>query len=351
MKSKIKYLWSVLALMAVVAVFPSCSKKKPIDNVSGKVVKVINGNTIKLDNGLTVHLLGVPANTQTENYLKTTVLHNTVTLTSDKKSAKPKAYKKSSDQVWAYVKVKEGNKVIPVNGTMIRNKICAVNVNFVGDSLQKFKEVTPLPDKMAWEALKAKMVPASFMIRARDYENSWLGTGFFISENGLALTNEHVLGNKVVDGYVSLPNADGRIDGTRNRGIVKLLYVDPDLDYTIFQVQLDPGEKVPCLEVANMQAVVPDEVGVVGNPLGLDALFTQGTVSQIFNEAGKIAVTADITSGNSGGPICNRRGQVVGISQSVARTEAGEAPKFGVDIMRVRQVLDNHSDIPTYAGK
>lgn len=331
----------------------SCrGKKKQIDKVNNaKVIQVINGNTVKLNNGLTVHLLGIPANTQTENYLKSTALNKTVSLTSDKSSSKPKIYKRSSDEVWAYMKVKEDNKVIPLNGTMIRNKICEVNTDFLGDSIQKFKEINPLPPIMDYPALKAKMVPATFMIRAHDNRQSWLGTGFFISENGLALTNEHVLGEGVVDGYVSLPNSDGRIDGTRNRGIIKLIYSDPRLDYTIFQVQLDPGETVPYLELAAQQTVVPDEIAIVGNPLGFDALFTIGNVSQIFDEVGKIGVTADITTGNSGGPICNRRGQVVGISQSVAVSEAGDAPKFGVDIMRVRRVLDNHSDIPTYAGK
>jgi len=330
----------------------SCgSKSKPIDKVEGKVIKVKNGNTIVLDNGLTVHLLGIPANTQTENYLKTKVLHERVTLTSDQRSSKPTTYKSSKDNVWAYVKVKKDGKVYPVNGDMIRQRICEVDKKFLGDSLKSYIAQDPLPPMMDYPALKTKMLPASFMIRAANTEKLWLGTGFFISPNGLALTNNHVFNGSEVMGFVSMPNGDGRIDGQRNRSIKNVLYTDPNLDYTIFQVNLNPGEDVPYLEIAKQQAVVPDQIGIIGNPLGYDALFTTGTVSQIFDEVGKIGVTADITSGNSGGPICNMRGLVVGISQSVAVSEAGDAPKFGVDIMRVRKVLDSHSDIPTYGGK
>lgn len=351
--SRNRYLPAVYAFIAVFAciAFVGCGKSaKSIDTVTAKVIKVKNGNTIELDNGLTVHLLGVKNNAQTENYLKTVALHKTITLKADQKSAKAKSYKKSNDQVWAYAMLKDDGKVIPLNGTMIRQGISEVDRQFVGDSLKAFLEEKPLPDKMDYPALKAKMLPATFMILAADGSQQWHGTGFYISENGLALTNNHVLNLDVAQALVSMPNSNGRIDGTRNRGITKILYTDPELDYTIFQVTLDPGEKVPYLPVTRQQAVVPEEIGVLGNPLNDDAMFTTGTVSQIFDERGKIGVTADIAPGNSGGPICDMRGQVVGIAQSVA-VSVGAPPKYGVDIMRVREVLNNHSDIPTYAGK
>lgn len=353
---KLNKLFVLLAGLAVifcvfVGTYGCGSGDKKIDGVTGKVVKVVNGNTIVLDNGLTVHLLGIPDNAQTENYLKTMVLNKKVTLKADQKSSKKKEYSRHNDNVWAYVTLKADGKSVALNGQMIRQHICSAQTSFVGDSLKVFTDVPDLPDLMDYPALKAKMMPATFMIRASDSEKTWLGTGFFISPMGLALTNNHVFSGNETMAYISMPNSEGRIDGQRNRGILKLLYTDPRLDFSIFQVNLDPGEKVPCLDVAGIQAVVPDEIGVLGNPLGLDAVFTTGTVSQIFNEQGKIGITADITSGNSGGPICNKRGQVVGIAQSVAVTEAGDAPKFGVDIMRVRKVLDAHSDIQTYAGK
>lgn len=344
--------WVFTILLTMALGLGACgSKERKIDNVRSKVINIKNGNTIELANGLTVHLLGVSDNAQSQDYLKTKVLNREVSLKADQSSSKKKSYKRAKDHVWAYVTLRADGKAIPLNGQMIREKICKVNTSFLGDSLNAFTKIPDLPSMMDYPALKAKTVPATFMVRAGNEEATWLGTGFFISPNGLALTNNHVLSGSEVMAYVSMPNSEGRIDGTRNRRISKLIYTDPNLDYSIFQVSLDPGETVPCLEVASTQAVVPDEIGVVGNPLGFDALFTTGTVSQIFKEAGKIGVTADITSGNSGGPICNKRGQVIGISQSVAVAEAGDAPKFGVDIMHVRKVLDSHSDIPTYAGK
>ena len=96
-------------------------------------------------------------------------------------------------------------------------------------------------------------------------------------------------------------------------------------------------------------------MGIVGNPQGLLATFTTGAVTNYHEELGKIQVDASMTQGNSGGPICNFQGEVVGIAQSVLGngdgTNATGNINFGTDIMIVRKALNELKDVKTYGGK
>lgn len=126
-------------------------------------------------------------------------------------------------------------------------------------------------------------------------------------------------------------------------------------DWCIFVVSLDPGEKSHYLKLARLRPERGVDVGVVGNPKGLLATYTTGQVTNIHEEAGKIQIDASMTQGNSGGPICNFNGEVVGIAQSVAGNPDGSNAtgnlNFGTDIMIVRNALDQLKDVKTYGGK
>ena len=134
------------------------------------------------------------------------------------------------------------------------------------------------------------------------------GSGFFVGP-GRVVTNLHV-----VDGahHVEIRTFDGK---GKTYPVEGLASVDEDGDLAILGVQM-PLERSRVLEVA---AAVPEEgerVFVIGNPLRLEGSVSDGIVSAIREvpSLGRIVqITAPISHGNSGSPVFNMRGQVVGV--------------------------------------
>ena len=135
------------------------------------------------------------------------------------------------------------------------------------------------------------------------------GTGFFITATGVIATNAHLArGEEAL--LATLPN------GTQLEA--KIVYVDPDLDIALAKT---PGEGFPHLPLAGAVTVRQGEsVLAIGNP-GDAMLFsvTKGIVSAIgrFDAAGPgtwIQTDAPINPGNTGGPLLNSRGEVIGIN-------------------------------------
>ena len=358
--------------VAVVAVFLLMPGKKHLINEEvGEVQRVIDGNTIQLNNGLKVELLGIDKTDKSRNYLQQNLVNKRVRLTAD--SHEPQYYKDAgTETVRAYVNTDNLN----VNGYMLLNKQYAeLESNYCSDSLEAFRSYIapskpdPDPDypknpKKTYELLDGvklskKITGSTFLIVGVRDLGTVIGTGFFINENGLALTNYHVLnGNNLRDNFrVFLSDEEGHITGDRDRYIKREVIHDNKLDYTIFYVDLDPGETVPYLDLARERPERGTEVAVVGNP-GTDsglhlATVTFGHISNLPNE-GEIQFDASITHGNSGGPVCDYYGRVVGITKSTALDDGRQSAaniNFGVDILKVREVLDGLQDIQTYGGK
>jgi Flp pilus assembly protein TadD len=134
------------------------------------------------------------------------------------------------------------------------------------------------------------------------------GSGFFIRP-GRVVTNLHV-----VEGahHAEVRTFDGK---GKTYAVAGLSDVDEDGDLAVLDVQM-PAERSRVLELA---AVVPEEgerVFVIGNPLRLEGSVSDGIVSAIREvpSLGRIVqITAPISHGNSGSPVFNMRGQVVGV--------------------------------------
>ena len=170
------------------------------------------------------------------------------------------------------------------------------------------------------------------------------GTGFIVDEAGYILTNSHV----VNDGdyiKVSVLLYDGReVEGT-------VLWNDPTLDLAIIKIDAD-GLKAA--ELGNSDDVkVGSYAAALGNPLGLQFKFSmsQGIISgldrtiEVSSDSssssttmeGLIQTDATINSGNSGGPLLNSKGQVVGINS--ARAAQGEAMGFAIPINIAKPIV------------
>jgi S1-C subfamily serine protease len=145
------------------------------------------------------------------------------------------------------------------------------------------------------------------------------GSGVVIRPDGLVLTNDHV-----IDGKRSYTVRLG--DGSSFRA--KLLGTDPYGDLAALQLELKDGQTVPHLELGDSDSLaVGDETLAVGNPFGLGVLdqaptFTSGIVSAVNHTQGTytecIVTDTEVNPGNSGGPLIDMSGRVVGINGQIS---------------------------------
>jgi S1-C subfamily serine protease len=146
-----------------------------------------------------------------------------------------------------------------------------------------------------------------------------LGSGTIIDTNGDILTSLHV-----VDGAKSIQLTFA--DGTQSSAIV--VTTQPDIDIAVLKANNPPAEIIPAV-LGNPNAMqVGDDAYVVGNPFGLYSSMSAGVISG-FNRTfqpinsnltlkGLIQIDAAVNPGNSGGPLLNRAGQVVGVVEGIA---------------------------------
>ncbi len=143
-----------------------------------------------------------------------------------------------------------------------------------------------------------------------------LGAGVIINADGAILTAFHV-----IDGAESISLTFA--DGTKANGSVQT--ADPDNDIAVLVADTNPEIIVPAVLGGGTQ--IGDEVYAVGNPLGLIGSMSSGVVSGLNRSIpiddtrsldGLIQFDAAANPGNSGGPLLNRDGQVVGIVSALA---------------------------------
>jgi S1-C subfamily serine protease len=157
-----------------------------------------------------------------------------------------------------------------------------------------------------------------------------LGSGFVIDKAGHIATNFHVVeGAETVE--VSFSNRDSvkaRVVGT-----------DPSTDIAVLEVNVDAGALTP-LDLGDSDRLqVGDSVVAIGNPFGLERSVTAGIVSALhrpltapndFTIDDVIQTDAAINSGNSGGPLIDARGRVVGVNSAIATGNTGAQGNIGI---------------------
>ncbi len=160
-------------------------------------------------------------------------------------------------------------------------------------------------------------------IRAVTAEGQDSGTGIVLNDSGLILTNNHV-----VNEATTLAVSPGRSPGVSRTAT--LVGADPDSDLALIKV--DPsGLGLKPLKLADSGTLeVGDPVYAIGNPYGLDETLTRGIVSALGREiaapdgatiAGTIQTDAALNPGNSGGPLIDVHGEVVGIDSQIASAQ------------------------------
>jgi S1-C subfamily serine protease len=149
-----------------------------------------------------------------------------------------------------------------------------------------------------------------------DHDDLGLGTGVIVNRDGSILTAFHV-----VDGATSIRVSF--FDGTRSKA--RILSSEPDNDTAVLVAERLPEVIVPA--VLGSRVEVGEETYAVGHPLGYVDSLSSGVISGLGRTArakdgktlsGLIQFDAAVNPGNSGGPLLNRRGQVIGIVTALA---------------------------------
>jgi serine protease Do len=162
------------------------------------------------------------------------------------------------------------------------------------------------------------------------------GSGVIIREDGVIVTNNHVVGEDATE-------ADIRLSDKSNM-IARVIGRDKETDIAVLKIESD--RKFPAAHFGDSNALkVGQWVLAVGNPMGLDRTVTLGVVSGIGRERlnlsryeNFIQTDAAINPGNSGGPLFNLRGEVVGINTAIIHMAQGIG--FSIPADMVSRVVD-----------
>ena len=256
------------------------------------------------------------------------------------------------------------------NKTIAAVIVCTLCSGFIGsgvtylalkDNLKETKTINVNPSKFDTksEALSAteaynKVAPAAVVVSTKSVTQGYfmqtqevegIGSGFIINEEGYILTNYHVVkGAQEIS--VTLSN-----DVTTTAQIVNY---DENQDVAMIKIT-DESVKIPAtVELGDSDSLQPgEEVIAIGTPLSteLSSTVTKGIISatsrSVAVESGVtmnlIQTDAAINAGNSGGPLVNTKGEVVGINSSKISGEAVEGIGFSIPINDIKDTIESLS--------
>ena len=193
----------------------------------------------------------------------------------------------------------------------------------------------------AYQSLAEKALPAVLSVNARRGDRGWAisrGSGVLVQPDGIAVTNNHVV-------------ADARSiwvefeDGTRKDA--RLIGVDPESDLAVLSLD---GSRLPYLPLSpDPTPPIGTMVVAIGQPGGLASSVTSGIISATGRAGLSVATFEDfiqtdaaINLGNSGGPLVDLRGRVVGINVAKGTEQGGSVGiGFAIPAHQVRRVVDD----------
>jgi putative serine protease PepD len=189
--------------------------------------------------------------------------------------------------------------------------------------VQEISSSSSTPIASSSESAVAEVAAASLPGVVKITTDSGQGSGFVFDDEGHVITNDHVVGDatSVQVKFSTGKSYDGRVVGT-----------DPSTDLAVIDVDA-PSSALHPLELGDSDAlVVGDEVVAIGSPLGLEQTVTSGIISALhrqmeapngFTINDSIQTDAAINHGNSGGPLFDLNGKVIGVNAQIASDSGG----------------------------
>ena len=167
-------------------------------------------------------------------------------------------------------------------------------------------------------------------------KTSALGSGFIISEKGIVITNNHVI--QGAEDILVRVNGDKEFKA-------KVIGADPGMDLAVLQMQTNEKFK-PVKFGDSDKARIGDWVIAIGNPFGLGGTVTSGIISARNRSIGLsryedfIQTDASINQGNSGGPLFNMDGDVVGINTAILGQSGSIGIGFAIPSNSAKRVIN-----------
>ncbi|MCQ2533922.1 MAG: trypsin-like peptidase domain-containing protein [Clostridia bacterium] len=198
-----------------------------------------------------------------------------------------------------------------------------------------------------WE-IANEVMPATVSIYiVQDYSGSEVtlasGSGFVITENGYVVTNKHVIADAISDRQLKIAV---RVPGITEAFTAKIVGSDEQTDIAV--IKLNTSEKLKCVVLGDSDTLQVGELAVaIGNPLGsFESTVTVGVISANSREMNTngysinlLQTDASINSGNSGGPLINSFGEVIGVTN--AKITSAEGLGFAIPINTIKGIIES----------
>ena len=186
--------------------------------------------------------------------------------------------------------------------------------------------------KLTGQEVFRKCNTAVFMVFTSTGLQAFQGSGFFVSADGLAISNYHVfegtgMGLEVIK---TTDNREYKID--------RVILKDKNNDVMVFTVKAPSVTRFNYIPITSRSLQIGDKVYAIGSPRGLENTFSSGEISQFRKKGSIIQTSAPFDHGSSGGALINEYGEVIGIT-SGGFDDSGANLNFAVNINVVRNKI------------
>jgi serine protease Do len=219
---------------------------------------------------------------------------------------------------------------VKLDGGSQTNGLGSENMENIPPGLREFFRRFGMPDGQ-----NGQNSPNGMMPRGPHHNTiTGQGSGFFISGDGYAVTNNHVVEKAE---SVQITTDDGKVHEA------KVIGVDPRSDLALIKVE---GGSFPYVKLSDKSPRIGDWVLAVGNPFGLGGTVTAGIVSARGRDIGAsayddfIQIDAPVNKGNSGGPTFDTEGNVIGVNTAIFSPSGGSVGiAFAIPADTVKTVI------------
>jgi serine protease Do len=289
----------------------------PFDRSYHMVSAVLDGNTIEVDGRYRVHLIGIQNTNEAKRFLENNIYRRKVRIIFDSQSGIKNA-ERYDKLIPGYARTLQKESI---NGVMLKVGVTDLDTDFLKDSFAIFQQYHSRHLLVGGEGygnngsgldfveLVKEVDQAVFLVYSFNGENPiGQGTGFFIADNGTAVSNYHVFSGgdrwaiKIFEQDILIP-------------VESILVYDSIYDYIIFKTSFN--HPVKYIKLLDEYPSIGQEIFVVGNPTGLERTVSKGIVSaqrSIISEKDYFQIDAAVSPGSSGSPVCNMHGAVLGIA-------------------------------------